>query len=164
MTDQNFIFFSCYVFFFFSFFPSFFLFSFFFFFFFFWPILHLNPGVHWINLRRESDFPHEQIKLTLLFMVSIRQCKKALRFFFFLLLSFIFSLSLSLKKKEKLIEESEDGRIKSSVSCEQTPSLSKEEAVLHGHWHSTTAAGKAQSISLGFIFSICYATYKIFHK
>lgn len=47
---------------------------------FFW--LYSYPGVHCINLREDSDFPHEQIKLSLLFMVSIWQYNKRLRVFF----------------------------------------------------------------------------------
>lgn len=63
------------------------------FFFFFLAVLHLYPGVHWINLRRESDFPHEQIKLSLLFMVSICQCKKIeVSFFLFSSLFFLYLL------------------------------------------------------------------------
>lgn len=77
--------------------------------------LYLDPGVHWINLRRESDFPHEQIKLSLLFMVSICQCKKIEVSFFFSFL-FLFFLFYLLKNRRH-------GGIKSSVSCEQTPSL-----------------------------------------
>lgn len=54
--------------------------------------------MHCINLRQESDFPHEQIKLSLLFMVSICQCKKRLKFLFPPLLLF-FGLFFILKNR-----------------------------------------------------------------
>lgn len=53
--------------------------------------------MHCINLREDSDFPHEQIKLSLLFMVSIWQYNKRLRVFF---ISFFYIL------KNRRLEES----------------------------------------------------------
>lgn len=45
---------------------------------------YMDPEEHWINLIRESDFPHEQIKSSLLFIVSVCQCRKIeVAFFFF---------------------------------------------------------------------------------
>lgn len=91
----------------------------------------MYPEVHRINLIRESDFPHEQIKLTLLFLVSICQYKKRLGGLFF----FLFFSSFLLVK---------NSRNRNSGSCEQTQlfqrgSVTVTQAPLFHKWEKHTA-------------------------
>lgn len=102
------------------------------------PISEGNLISHRSNCLRFSIFQHRKIKHS------------------FLPLSFLYLN----------IEEQEDGggESKARVTRGQTSIFSEAATVKRGHWHSATPDGKAQSISLGFIFSICNGSYEIFHK